>query len=128
MARHAACHSITAILALAISTNSYAQSLAEPSPINKVMGANQFGMPQDAKFIFCEGGDCPDRTTKSMPAPTQPPSPIVVAPPQPPLGIPPELSRAKEAVPRYLKTVTKHKRHRAHKHLAKTNCGLSPVK
>lgn len=49
-------------------------SLAQPSPVSRVSGVTQFGMPGDHKYIFCEGADCPARTPKHFnePAPTPP--------------------------------------------------------
>lgn len=52
-------------------------SLAQPSPVSRVSGVTQFGMPGDHKYIFCEGADCPDRTTKHFNEPP-PPQPLVM--------------------------------------------------
>jgi hypothetical protein len=62
---------------LAISTPTWAESLAlnttpnkasleQPSPLSRITGVTQFGMPGDQKYIFCDGADCPPSTPKSV--------------------------------------------------------------
>lgn len=105
------CHAtrcITAFLTTVVaaaSVSAYAQSLGQPAQVRRFMGATQFGMPADAKYVFCDELDCPDRTTKTLPAPRRPPDPALAAPGGPALLAPPqpvrpslELSRAKEWV------------------------------
>lgn len=40
-----------------------AQALAQGGPLRH-LAVVQFGMPADAKFVFCEGQDCPARSLK----------------------------------------------------------------
>lgn len=102
-----ASNTLIAAAALAACALAHAQSLGEPSPVSRVMGVAQFGMPRDAKLIFCEGRDCPDRTTKTLTSPTPvalPPAPAPVVVSQP-MSIQPlaELSPAKVQPPKKLK-------------------------
>lgn len=46
-------------------------SLEQPSPLSRVSGVTQFGMPGDQKFIFCDGADCPVRSRKHLSEPRQ---------------------------------------------------------
>lgn len=116
MALNATC-CFASLLMLAASASASAPSLNEPPPVGRVMGAAQFGMPADAKYVFCDGQDCPDRSTKTMPAlkpPAPKPAPVVIPAPQSVLP-PPELSRAKEPeppkpVPKKVKKPTRKKR------------------
>lgn len=64
-----------------------AQSMAEPSPIHKLAEIQQFGVPRDAKYIFCDSGDCPERTAKHLHIPTSKPPAVMPAPQtiQPPI-------------------------------------------
>jgi hypothetical protein len=52
-------------------------SLEQPSPISRLSGVIQFGMPGDQKFIFCDGSDCPMRSRKHLSEPV-PASPAVL--------------------------------------------------
>lgn len=85
-----------------------AQSLANESPVNRVLEVAQFGLPSDAKFIFCEGWDCPDRTVKTLTSP-QPivrpakPAPPVLLPQPQSVQPPAELSPAKPPVKKTIK-------------------------
>jgi len=96
----------------------HAQSLGEPAAVSRVMDAAQFGVPRDTKFIFCDGQDCPERTTKTFtvpkPAPVVAPPPAVLPMPQS-VQPPAELSRAKVPPPK--KKVVRKKR------AAKLDCG-----
>lgn len=101
MARQANLTLIAAAL-LAACNLAQAQSLGEPAPINRVMDVTQFGMPRDAKLIFCDGQDCPERTVKTLTSPKPvappPPPPAPVVTPQPQSVQPPAaLSPAKVA-------------------------------
>ena len=122
MARNANNTLIAAAL-LAACNLSQAQSLGDPAPINRVMDVAQFGMPRDAKLIFCDGQDCPDRTVKTLTSPTPvmapPPQPAPVVIPQPQSMQPPaELSPAKVTLP------TKHKKKAApKKRVPRMDCG-----
>lgn len=108
-----------AALALVSAAAAHAQSLGETPPITRVMDAAQFGVPRDTKFIFCDGPDCPERTTKTFTVPK--PAPVVAAPPPAVLPMPQsvqppaELSRAKVPPPKK-KVVRK-------KPAAKLDCG-----
>jgi OOP family OmpA-OmpF porin len=54
-------------LALApISEANVAGALDQPNPIERLVNVVQFGVPSDAKFIVCEGGDCPKRSIKHL--------------------------------------------------------------
>jgi hypothetical protein len=44
-------------------------SVIESDPIVHTYGIEQFGMPRDARFVFCDGDDCADRTLKHLPDP-----------------------------------------------------------
>ena len=64
-------------LILATNLSATAQTLIDPTSAPRAMGVSQFGLPRDAKFIFCSGEDCPQRTTKTMATPK--PAALVVA-------------------------------------------------
>ena len=117
---------LIAVALLAACTLAQAQSLGDPAPINRVMDVAQFGMPRDAKLIFCDGQDCPDRTVKTLTSPTPVmapppprPPPVPVVTPQPQSMQPPaELSPAKET------PLKKHKKKAAPKKRApRIDCG-----
>ena len=114
MARYAKQTLIVAAV-LAACSLAQAQSLEEPAPARRVMDVAQFGMPRDAKLIFCDGQDCPDRTTKTLTSPKpvaviQLPAPVPVVVPQPQSIQPPaELSRAKVTPPKKLQKKVAHK-------------------
>jgi hypothetical protein len=89
-----------ASLVLAVGEGASAQTLLDPTEAQKAMEVIHFGMPSDAKYVFCSGGDCPERSTKTVPAPRMAaPAPVItralapVVPPQATLPAP-ELSRA----------------------------------
>lgn len=77
---------LTALL-IAVSIQAHAQSLGEPVAARRVMEVGQFGVPRDAKYIFCDGQACPERSTKTVTAPTAPTqasaSPVLPLPKQP---------------------------------------------
>lgn len=52
--------------AIVCGSSAYAQALAQPSPIERLSDVAQFGMPRDAAYVFCDGGDCPDRSIKHL--------------------------------------------------------------
>ena len=114
MARYAK-QTLIVAAALAACSLAQAQSLGEPAPVRRVMDVAQFGMPRDAKLIFCDGQDCPDRSTKTLTSPKpvaviQPPTPVPVVVPQPQSIQPPaELSPAKVTPPKKLKKKVAHK-------------------
>lgn len=43
-----------------------AQTLGEPNPVDRISNVVQFGLPADAKFVFCDDRDCPERTVKNF--------------------------------------------------------------
>ncbi|MFN7883705.1 MAG: hypothetical protein ACK5PF_11925 [bacterium] len=74
------------VCALTLAPPTLAQSLGEPPAIMRVLEISQFGLPRDARYVFCDTGECPARSTKSFtvapiarvataPAPPQPASP-----------------------------------------------------
>jgi hypothetical protein len=65
MARYITTHFLAALL-IAAPIQAHVQSLGEPTGVNRVMEVGQFGVPQDAKYIFCDGQDCPERSTKTL--------------------------------------------------------------
>lgn len=114
MARH---RTLTALagLILAVSIPASAQTLIDATQAPKAMDVSQFGVPRDAKYVFCNGADCPERSTKTVPAPkVAAPTPVItrpVAPMVPPQATqpPPELSRAKVEPPPKAKAAPKKK-------------------
>ena len=74
-----------AFAVLAAGTFAQAQSLGEPAAVKRTMDVAQFGMPRDAKLIFCDSQDCPERSTKTLTllnpvlAPLAPPPPPAVS-------------------------------------------------
>lgn len=92
---------IVAALA-SIGASAQAQTLNQPSPVDRLSDVTQFGVPRDAKYIFCDGADCPERSIKHLhvPPPAPAPAPAPVAIPQPQSIQPPaELSPAKVEAP-----------------------------
>lgn len=128
MARH---RTLTALagLILAVGVPSYAQTLIEPSQGPKAMDVIQFGVPRDAKYVFCNGGDCPERSTKTVPTPkVAAPAPVItrpVAPVVPPQATqpPPELSRAKVEPPTKAKAAAPKKKPVRKKRVVQAGCG-----
>lgn len=60
-------------LALLLTGTASAQSLGQPGSSDKTFEVVQFGVPRDARFVFCDGADCPQRSIKHLqlpPAPT----------------------------------------------------------
>lgn len=102
-------------LILAISVSANAQTLTDHSQAPKAMDVAQFGVPRDAKYVFCNGEDCPDRSTKTVPTPkASVPVPIISRPVVPTVmqearQPPPELSRAKVHPRRVPKATSKKK-------------------
>lgn len=91
---------IVATLA-SIGASAQAQTLNQPSPVDRLSDVTQFGVPRDAKYIFCDGADCPERSIKHLHVPSPPPAPVPVVTPQPQSIQPPaELSPAKVEAPK----------------------------
>lgn len=54
-----------ALVVVCVST-AHAQALSQPSPVARLSDVTQFGVPRDSTYIFCDGADCPDRSTKHL--------------------------------------------------------------
>lgn len=92
---------IVAALA-SIGASAQAQTLNQPSPVDRLSDVTQFGVPRDAKYIFCDGADCPERSIKHLHVPPPPPpapAPVVIPQPQS-IQPPAELSPAKVEAPK----------------------------
>ena len=61
-------------IALAIGGGAQAQALASQAPLPQPRDVAQFGMPADAKFVFCTTHDCPERSLKHLATPMPSPS------------------------------------------------------
>lgn len=92
-------------------------SLAQPSPVSRVSGVTQFGMPGDHKYIFCEGADCPDRTQKHFNEP--PPPPPLVMPKPAPVYVEPMVEEAAPAAKKAPAPKLKPKKRKASKPVRK---------
>lgn len=117
---------IVAALA-SIGASAQAQTLNQPSPVDRLSDVTQFGVPRDAKYIFCDGADCPERSIKHLhvPPPPPPPAPAPVVIPQPQSIQPPvELSPAKVEAP---KSAPKKKPKKRAKPKVKYECKPVPV-
>jgi len=124
MAKHGN-YSMLAGLILAAHIPAFAQTLIDPTPAPRAMDVSQFGVPRDAKFIFCNGEDCPERTTKTMTTPKPAaPAPVALRPPiaavmPQSIQLPAELLRVKvEPVKKVKKPVVRKK-----KRPAQLGCG-----
>ena len=119
MARQAGNQLLLAVI-LAANAQVQAQSLGEPAPARRMLDVAQFGVPRDAKYIFYDGQDCPDRTkktlTSSQPLPT---TQAVVALPQPQsMPLPAGFSSANVKSPSKYKNKVVRKRR-----IARLDCG-----
>ena len=116
---------IVAALA-SIGASAQAQTLNQPSPVDRLSDVTQFGVPRDAKYIFCDGADCPERSIKHLHVPTPPaPAPAPVVMPQPQSIQPPAaLSPAKVEAP---KPAPKKKPKKRVKPKVKYECKPVPV-
>ncbi|MCW5323683.1 hypothetical protein D5039_21820 [Verminephrobacter aporrectodeae subsp. tuberculatae] len=74
-----------------------AQSLNQPSPLDRLSDVVQFGVPRDTQFVFCDGEDCPERSIKHLYVLPPPPPPVQEPVMPAPQSIQPseELSHAK---------------------------------
>ena len=118
MARRARQH-LSLVALLATSLNTFAAdstklppppanaSLGTPSPVSRVSGVVQFGMPGDHKYVFCNTNECPDRTLKHIAEPPPPP-PLVM--PQPVVEQP--VIEEHEETPPPKHKVKRHKKHK----------------
>lgn len=93
---------LLAALIVTAGVQANAQSLGNSAAVNRVMDVNQFGVPRDAKYIFCDGQDCQERTTKTLMAPKLAPAtvPVVLAPQPQSVQPPAELLRAELGPPK----------------------------
>ncbi|WP_347250976.1 hypothetical protein [Zoogloea sp.] len=115
------------VVALAsIGASAQAQTLNQPSPVDRLSDVTQFGVPRDAKYIFCDGADCPERSIKHLHVPPPPPpapAPVVIPQPQS-IQPPAELSPAKVEAP---KPAPKKKPKKRVKPKVKYECKPVPV-
>lgn len=96
-----------------------AHTLAEPNPVQHMADIVQFGVPSDSKYVFCDGGECPERTTKHLYMPPLPPAPPVmpdVVPAEQSIQPPPILLPVQTESPKQV--VIKKKRKRKYKRRA----------
>lgn len=65
-----------------------AQALAEAPVIGRLYDVEQFGVPRDAKYVFCGEDECPGRTTKTFQPRRVASAPVahVPSPPPPPVA------------------------------------------
>lgn len=90
------------------------------------MDVVQFGMPRDAKFVFCSNEDCPERTLKHVDTP--PPQPAAmpirtsVAPARLPVAAPVTLTPVLDPAPVAKKEVVKKKPKKRKKRAVKYEC------
>ena len=70
--------SVALVLVTALVSEVAAQSLAQSKTTDRQFDVVQFGVPRDAKFVFCEGVQCPERSIKHLHVPPLP-RPIPVA-------------------------------------------------
>ena len=128
MARHRPLIALAGLI-LVVGVPASAQTLIEPSQVPKAMDVTQFGVPRDAKYVFCNGEDCPERSTKTVPAPkvvdpapliTRPVAPVVLPQATQP---PPELSRAKVEPPTRGKAAAPKKKPVRKKRAVQAGCG-----
>ena len=54
---------IAIVVQIGVPLEACAQALAQGGPLRH-LAVVQFGMPADAKFVFCDGEDCPARSIK----------------------------------------------------------------
>lgn len=115
------------VVALAsIGASAQAQTLNQPSPVDRLSDVTQFGVPRDAKYIFCDGADCPERSIKHLHVPPPPPpapAPVVIPQPQS-IQPPAELLPAKVEAP---KPAPKKKPKKRVKPKVKYECKPVPV-
>ncbi|WP_082745286.1 hypothetical protein [Burkholderia savannae] len=64
----ASIYRFTSAFALSVfcASAAHAQALSQPSPVVRLSDVTQFGVPRDSTYIFCDGVDCPDRSTKHL--------------------------------------------------------------
>ena len=56
-------------LALLLAGPACAQSLSQSAAVKQTFDVVQFGVPREARFVFCDGADCPQRSIKHLQLP-----------------------------------------------------------
>ncbi len=56
-------------LALLLAGPVGAQSLDHSAAVEQTFDVVQFGVPREARFVFCDGADCPQRSIKHLQTP-----------------------------------------------------------
>jgi len=79
----------TAVVAL-IAANTHAQILTSSGRGPQILSVEQFGMPHDATFVFCQGDICPQRSLKHLAMPQLASAPHVTTPPRVEAAPPPQ--------------------------------------
>jgi hypothetical protein len=82
-------------LTLLLTGTAGAQSLGQPGSLEHPFDVVQFGVPHDARFVFCDGTDCPQRSIKHLQLPPAPPPRID----EPALPVPDSIQPAEELSP-----------------------------
>ncbi|MEN9905441.1 MAG: hypothetical protein RLZZ555_2006 [Pseudomonadota bacterium] len=66
--------SLPFILLLQMAGTAGAQSLGQTRELDRLFDVAQFGVPREARFVFCDGEECPQRSIKHLQvAPAQSP-------------------------------------------------------
>lgn len=100
------------IISLMSAAPAFAQSLAEPNPVNKLVDIVQFGAPRDAQYVVCDN-DCPERSFKHLneQKPLAPPKAIIPAPQSMPVPqLAPEKKEIKKEPPKPVKKKLRRKK------------------
>lgn len=98
MALSARGFSLPLILLLQLAGTTGAQSLGQARELDRLFDVAQFGMPRDARFVFCDGEECPQRSIKHLQvAPNQSPRFERPERPIPESVLPPEASSSAPA-------------------------------
>ncbi len=118
---HTSRFSLVFMLAAAGVTVANAQSVNQPSLIERLSDVVQFGVPRDTKFVFCDSEDCPERSIKHLHVP---PPPLPMPQPQS-VRMPTELSGA-AVEPVKLEPAKRKPKHR--RSTVKYECKPAPTK
>lgn len=62
-------HMVQLPLALLLAGPACAQSLSQSATVEQTFDVVQFGVPREARFVFCDGADCPQRSIKHLQLP-----------------------------------------------------------
>lgn len=72
----------TLVVATWIVAHANAQVLTQSGPVDQPYWVEQFGMPKDARYVFCQTKACPQRSLKHLALPVAPkmevPAPPIV--------------------------------------------------